>query len=32
MNRLSMCYTRHKSLKTDIFNHYKIKYKAAING
>ncbi|CAD8084021.1 unnamed protein product [Paramecium primaurelia] len=31
-NRLSICYTRHKSLKTDIFNHYQIKYKAYLNG
>ncbi|CAD8152182.1 unnamed protein product [Paramecium octaurelia] len=31
-NRLSICYTRHKSLKTDIFNHYQIKYKANLNG
>ncbi|CAK87418.1 unnamed protein product (macronuclear) [Paramecium tetraurelia] len=31
-NRLSISYTRHKSLKTDIFNHYQIKYRAYLNG
>ncbi|CAD8093730.1 unnamed protein product [Paramecium sonneborni] len=31
-NRLSICYTRHKSLKTEIFNHYQIKYKINLNG
>ncbi|CAD8066325.1 unnamed protein product [Paramecium sonneborni] len=30
-NRLSISYTRHKSLKTDIFKYYKIKYKVAMN-
>ncbi|CAD8173841.1 unnamed protein product [Paramecium pentaurelia] len=30
-NRLSISYTRHKSLKTEIFRYYKIKYKVAMN-
>ena len=30
-NKLSIQYTKDKNLKTDIFNHYKLKYKAYMN-